>query len=105
MKTFVRKIILFVLILAYYSCTKSDDDFTEATIKGYDLRLCVCCGGMLVSLDSKPDDVYQWYQKSGNLNITEKNKYPLRVKIKYHFLAQTCVASAGEIEIAELIIL
>lgn len=103
MKFLFRIIFLFFLLAGFFSCSKSDDDYTKATIKGYDLRLCVCCGGLLVSLDEKPDEVYQWYQKTGNLNVTEKDKFPLKVKIKYHFLAQTCTASAGEIEITDLV--
>ncbi len=85
MKFLVRHVILFLLISGFCACTRGEDDYTFATIKGYDLRLCACCGGMLVSIDNKPDDVYQWYQKAGNLNVTEKDKFPLKVKIKYHF--------------------
>ena len=90
-------------ICIFISCSKDDDDYTFATLEGYDLRKCACCGGVLVSIDSKPDEVYQWNQKTGDLGIKYEDKFPMKVKIKYHFLAQTCVASAGELEITSLV--
>ncbi|MBK8515118.1 MAG: hypothetical protein IPL55_02140 [Saprospiraceae bacterium] len=103
MKFLPKNLFVFIALFFLISCSKSDDDYTSATVVGYDLRLCPCCGGFFVSLDDKPDEVYQWYQRQGDMGINEKEKYPLKVKIKYYFLAKTCTASAGEIEITDLI--
>jgi hypothetical protein len=70
---------------------------------GYDLRLCACCGGLLISLDSTNNDVYQWYQKNGDFGVTYLDTFPMQVKIRYHHVSNTCVASKGEIEINELV--
>ncbi|MEY3421216.1 MAG: hypothetical protein RIR48_1505, partial [Bacteroidota bacterium] len=35
--------------------------------------------------------------------INPSDTFPIKVKIKYFFLANTCVASDGEIEITDLV--
>ncbi len=96
--------LLTFILLALTSCHKEleTDQLIPATIIGYDLRLCACCGGLLINFDPLTNDVYQWYQKSGDLGVTPKDTFPLKVKIRYHHLINTCVASKGEIEINEL---
>ncbi len=94
--------VLFLGIALLIGCSKGAEDKIGATIEGYDLRLCACCGGLLVKPDDQPGSTFQWYQKNGNFNVTFEDKFPLRVWIRYHHLAQSCVASDGEIEITEL---
>jgi len=92
-----------VIIVVALSCSKEECVYTPATILGYDLRLCACCGGLMVDLgDDNTNDVYQWYQKNDDLGVTYEDIFPLNVKIKYHHLVQTCIASKGEIEITGL---
>ena len=104
MRPFINciKIIAFTSMI-FYGCSDADDGLTDATLSGYDLRLCACCGGVLVQLDHNQKDTYQWQQRNENFGIKPTDTFPLKVKIKYHFLANTCVASAGEIQITELI--
>lgn len=85
------------------SCSKEDEKLTPAIILGYDLRLCACCGGVMVDLgEDNTNDVYQWYQINDEFGVTPEDTFPLSVKIKYHHLVKTCVASKGEIEITSL---
>lgn len=98
----LKSLCLVLVIAGAVGCGKDDGDLVSATIEGYDLRECACCGGLLVKPGDMPGDVYQWYQKNGDLGVTYDDKFPMNVKIKYHHLAQTCVASDGEIEITEL---
>jgi hypothetical protein len=42
--------ITFVLLFSY-ACSK-DDGFVNATVNGYDLRLCACCGGILIETEN-----------------------------------------------------
>ena len=59
--------------------------------------------GVLVDLgDDNTSDTYQWYQKNDNLGVIPGDTFPMKVKIKYHHLVQSCVASKGEIEISAL---
>jgi hypothetical protein len=95
--------LVFILSCVMYSCTKTEDGLTEATIIGYDLRLCACCGGVMVKLNEKQNDIYQWQQRIESFGVKPTDSFPQKVKIKYHFLVNTCVASAGEIEITELV--
>jgi hypothetical protein len=94
--------ICFILLVATLSCSK-DDGLLSARIEGYDLRLCACCGGLIVKTDD--GKTYQWYQKNDSHGITIKSTFPVRVKIEFHHLVNTCVASDGEIEITQLKIL
>ena len=100
------KKLIFLLVAGFImliSCNKDEDPYIEATIVGYDLRLCACCGGLLVDLgDDNTSDTYQWYQKNDNLGVIPGDTFPMKVKIKYHHLVQSCVASKGEIEISAL---
>lgn len=97
-----RAVFSALFILLILSCGKDNDELLTASIEGYDLRLCACCGGLLVKPENTEGDVYQWYQKNNAFGIDGNSKFPLKVKIKYHHLAQTCVASDGEIEITVL---
>lgn len=96
------KILLFATLFSLSACDKEDNGLVTATIEGFDFRKCACCGGLIVKPADQGGDVFQWYQKNGNLGVTADDNFPLSVKIKYHHLAESCTASAGEIEITEL---
>jgi hypothetical protein len=94
------RFVLFTLILfSYFSCSKADD-LVNATIIGYDLRYCACCGGLLIKTEEGL--TFQWYQQNDKFDITPKSSFPIQVKIKYHHLESSCAASDGIIEITEL---
>ncbi|MBK8626182.1 MAG: hypothetical protein IPN86_11630 [Saprospiraceae bacterium] len=94
--------VLFIFLFTGFACSDSSDDMVTATIEGYDLRLCACCGGLIVKPSDANGDTYQWYQKNEKFDVNENDVFPLKVKINYHHLAETCVASDGEIEITAL---
>lgn len=89
-----------IATMTLWSCSKEDS--VIASVEGYDLRLCGCCGGLLVKPADGNGDIYQWHQKNGNFGVSIDDTFPLKVRIKYHHLAQSCVASDGEIEITAL---
>lgn len=95
--------LVFILSCLIPSCSKTEDGLTEATLIGFDPKLCPCCGGVLVKLNENQNEYYQWQQRTESLGVKPTDSFPQKVKIKYHFLVNTCVASAGEIEITELI--
>lgn len=90
--------ITFVLLFSF-ACSK-DDGFVNATVNGYDLRLCACCGGLLI--ETEVGQTYQWYPENEQFDITSKTTFPLRVKIKFHHLVSPCAASDGIIEVTDL---
>jgi hypothetical protein len=94
--------VLFIFLFTGFACSDSSDDMVSATIEGYDLRLCACCGGLIVKPSDANGDTYQWYQKNQKFDVGESDKFPLKVKIKYHNLFVDCIASDGEIEITAL---
>ncbi|MBK8349639.1 MAG: hypothetical protein IPL08_19300 [Saprospiraceae bacterium] len=104
----IKKLYLFwsfLIWMTILSCSKEESGFVSATIVGYDLRYCACCGGLLVQPNDANGDTYQWYQKNQKFDITNSSMFPMNVKIKYHHLAESCIASSGEIEITDLFII
>lgn len=90
-------------VIVLMACTAHNDDLSDATFIGVDARLCACCGGFLIKVSDKPGETFQWQQRGETFGINASDAFPFKSKIKYHFLANTCVASDGEIEITELI--
>lgn len=98
MKPIIGLFLVFIL-----GCCKSEGHWVSATLEGYDLRLCACCGGCLVKPNDAPDKVFQWYQKGETFDITGLDTFPMKVMINYNLIQQSCIASDGEIEINELV--
>ena len=95
--------LLGLVTVLLYSCTDTEEGLTNATLVNVDSRLCPCCGGILIELNENEKETYQWQQRSEKFGISPSDTFPINVKIKYYFLANTCVASDGEIEITELV--
>ena len=76
-----------LIIFSALSCSKEDEKLTPAIIIGYDLRLCACCGGLMVDLgDDNTNDVYQWYQKNDEFAEFLRIKQKFLAKDKYNQL-------------------
>ena len=95
--------LLGMVAVLLYSCTDTEEGLTNATLVNVDARLCPCCGGILIKLSENEKETYQWQQRGEKFGINPSDTFPIKVKIKYHFLANTCVASDGEIEITDLV--
>lgn len=93
---------LVISIAILCSCNNDDESLVDATLAGFDYRECICCGGMVVNPTDANGKIFQWYQKINKFEIDERKNYPLKVKIKYRIIKESCVSSDGEIEIDDL---
>ena len=80
MKTFAGAFIaiLSIVLLTNLSCKKSSskkDGAQAAVITGYDMRNCVCCGGLMINFEGKTQpafsaDYYQVKNDPASLGIS-----------------------------------
>ncbi len=80
----MKKIILtsLLLLIVFTSCTTEVDDFMdEGTIKGYDNRECICCGGYFIDISNT---TYRFYTipENSNLDLTNPS-FPISVNLKW----------------------
>lgn len=54
---------------------------TEATITGYDLRACVCCGGLVIKFNNETD--FRLISNDADLGIGESESFPISVKVDW----------------------
>lgn len=58
----------------------------DAIIIGYDLRTCVCCGGLMITFNGETSPYtgdFKLIENSGDLGVTDKDKFPLYVKVDW----------------------
>ncbi|MBK9735475.1 MAG: hypothetical protein IPO92_11065 [Saprospiraceae bacterium] len=102
-------LLLFWCTICFQSCSKHDlEELADATLLGFDLRECVCCGGMLVQIKndiSGVDETYQWYMTKGDLGVGAIDSFPVNCRIKYDIIKERCVISKAELDISKLVII
>jgi hypothetical protein len=81
------------LLLLTVACKKTEEPGADAILTGYDPRLCGCCGGLMLTLSGNPQpfaDEFKLVDNSSELGISHTESFPIRVKVKYTVLANTC---------------
>jgi hypothetical protein len=84
-------LLLLLIILSVNGCKKqSEPDFmNEAVITGYDARMCVCCGGLMINFnnDSKPysGTFYLIDHLPDNVKIDINSTFPVYMKVDWTF--------------------
>ena len=59
---------------------------SNAIITGYDMRACVCCGGLMITFNGETRPYtgeFRLIENSGDLGITDRDKFPLFVKVNW----------------------
>ncbi len=98
-----NKIILNVIIvisIILFSCTKNNPTNTDynynskAVITGYDMGMCICCGGLILSFkeDAKAycDAFYLVRYFPEKTNISDTSKFPINVWVDWKFDSLSC---------------
>ena len=97
----MRYFFVFLFFLTILSCNKNE--LTEVTILKYDYSKCLCCGGLIVQIEDK---TYQCFNYPPSLSPDNKNDYPFAAKInfiKYNTeLDKPCFTMDGLIDISEV---
>ena len=58
----------------------------DAIITGSDMRMCVCCGGLMISFNGETRPYtgdFKLIENSTDLGITEKDTFPIYVKVDW----------------------
>lgn len=87
----LKKLFLpFCMILSLIACRKMENgDFDLATLTGQDLRLCACCGGWFIKIDTTTWRFDTAPAKSEvDLNTVT---YPLDILLKWHKKEPACL--------------
>ncbi len=96
--TQLRKFVLFVitcfLIFTQISCKKEKLFMNDATLIGYDVRACVCCGGLEIVIKDVPNPNGNEYFLIGKLpsdfSVGPDPKFPIPVKIDWAVDSTRC---------------
>ena len=81
--TFTAIIVLFLLPI---SCKKERPYMNDAIITGADMRMCPCCGGLMITFngESKPyTGDFKLVENGADLGITDKDTFPIYVKVDW----------------------
>lgn len=81
----ISKLVLIIglIFLGFISCRqdKNDNYLSEGKITGPDVRMCACCGGWYIQIDSL---TYEFDSLPVNSTINlEKESFPLLVKLDW----------------------
>ena len=86
-----------LLILAVSSCKKSGNQasyMNNAVITGYDLRLCACCGGLLINFSNDTIPYHGTFYDCDNtpayLGIDSTTVFPVRLKADWKIDSAVC---------------
>jgi hypothetical protein len=95
-KASILTVVIALLIIS--ACTKSVPPqvhyMNNAVITGYDLRLCACCGGLLINFDSVTHSYqgpfYDCDNTPASLGIDSTTVFPVYLKVNWHLDSSVC---------------
>ena len=79
-KLLLMLVVVAVFMLVATSCKKETPYMSDATITGYDQRLCVCCGGLMVKFN---ESEFRLIANSEELGISQNENFPINVKVDW----------------------
>lgn len=113
MKTFNSVFIaMLFLVFTGLSCKKSGsqkNNAVQAVITGYDMRACVCCGGLMINFEGRTTpvvspDYYQVKNDPASLGISATTVFPVYVDVTWVLEAQPGCGSKGFVRITSIVI-
>ena len=78
--------VLTALILTAGSCRKADKYTSDAIITGFDLRKCMCCGGLMITFNGEPRPYvgdFKLIDNSADLGISINETFPIYVNVEW----------------------
>jgi hypothetical protein len=72
-------IAIILAILFFTNCKKEMHTGYDAIITGSDMRMCICCGGLMINFDGETQPYAGDFKLIANpedLGITENDKFP-----------------------------
>lgn len=94
----MKYLLILFFAISLFSCKNSDPvsetKLTKVMLLGYDMRLCACCGGQLLSFnlnaEKYKDTMYLINKIVKNDIITDTTTYPKIVNVEWKFAETTC---------------
>lgn len=78
---------------------------TEAIITGYDMALCACCGGLMITTTDDPEKYAdEYYLLSNQLDFPDLDlsEFPIYIKMDFEIDSNSCVQYKPWITVSEL---
>lgn len=92
----IHTLVFVALMIAMSAMTgcKKDNGYTPAVITGYDLRMCACCGGLMINFDNNPKPYsgpgYDVSNNPDSLGITSTTTFPIYMNVKWEHTPYAC---------------
>jgi hypothetical protein len=114
MKTLHRVFIaiLSIVLITAVSCSKSsgkDDNgnAVHAIFTGYDMRMCACCGGLMVNFEGKTEPAFspEYYQVKNtpeSIGIASTATFPVHADVTYVVEAEPGCGTKGFVTITSI---
>jgi hypothetical protein len=88
MKTAIKIFLMSIILIMFTTCDKEEQYMGEGVITGYDPRDCVCCGGLLINLNSSStelftDSTFQVDLVPTDFIIDTNTIFPMFIKLDY----------------------
>ena len=93
MKHLALFFLIALLTIIFPSCKKEETFMSNATITGFDLKMCACCGGTKIIIDNLPNINNDTYYLIGQLPVgfsLGNFQFPIAVKINYKITPTHC---------------
>ena len=81
------------LSFLFSSCKKDDKYMSDAIITGYDARMCVCCGGLMITFngDTQPNHGdFKLIDNSADIGINFNESFPIYVQVDWAAVPNKC---------------
>ena len=92
--------ILSMFLLALMACKKEKHFMNEGKITGYDMRMCMCCGGYYIDINS---NTYRFYDLPENSGIDLTNAtLPIYVELDWKKVEPGCLGDEIIVEGLEI---
>ena len=96
-------VILAGFTLLLFSCRKDPAILDNAIITGNDMRMCPCCGGIMITFSNNPSPYqatfYDIDSVAPNSVISDTMTFPKYVRVKWHFESKGCPVNVAIDEI------
>ena len=86
MKKLLSILVALLIFVITPGCKKDDPYMNNAVIIGEDVRTCVCCGGLEITIENVQNPSGGFFlvgQLPSNFNLGDNPKFPMPVKIDW----------------------
>jgi hypothetical protein len=90
----LKALSIVTICFAIVSCNKESNTKHKAVITGFDMRLCACCGGLMINFEGdttfNSNNYYLIINKPEEFGITYDSKFPIYVNVDWEKVPGGC---------------